>query len=303
MSNFLLKDKLRLKLAECPSEEQFKSERGDPCVFLNAIENPLARTLSFENIKQRLTNLPVMLQKSLCDRMKEIHTSLHKYIDHVKSGEDLEEAMVLDRNTGETYFSNFKYSDSLYCLTLNCRHDKDLLSHITSPSFLGDWFDLYLPKLRSAVVNGSMHTWFFIGPKGTLSELHSDHDYVHTTIQQSCGSKRFFIIKPLQQKALEGSFDKNKLSSLRLEEFKGSLKVTSEFGDLLEELKKISIYAHDLKEGETLYLPAGTGHYAMSLTNSISVSRDFIDDRNIDNYLYSIMFKTGLASEASRLVS
>ena len=300
MNNFILKDKLNLKSIPRPSAAEFRPKRHEPCVFLGSIENPLARTLDFDNIKQRLPNLPIRLQKSLCSGDLEIHTTLHKFIDHITSTEDLKEAMVLDRKTGDTYFENFSYKDSLYCLRLNCCHNKDLIAHVTSPGFLGDWFDLYLPKFRSSVVYGKMHTWFFIGPKGTLSELHSDHDEVHTTIQQSCGSKRFFTIKPSQQKILERILGDHALSSLRFEVSGDSIKVIDESREPLEELKKIDIYVHDLKAGETIYLPAGTGHYAESLTNSISISRDFVDDRNIDNYLCSIIFETGLANEAAR---
>jgi ribosomal protein L16 Arg81 hydroxylase len=46
-----------------------------------------------------------------------------------------------------------------------------------------------------------------------------------------------------------------------------------------------------LNAGDTLYIPSRWGHMVRAITKSITVSRDFIDERNVDNYFTSI-YKT-----------
>lgn len=301
-----VKPKLSLQYKPRPSAVDFQLDRDKPCVFKDAIDNELAKTLNFDNFKQRLPNKEIKLKRSLCQNEEQIGVTLHQYIDYIVEGRPLKNAMVYHPSSGDTTFSDFTTEDKLYCLALNCEYLEDFINHVSCPSFFGDWFDRYLPTFRDAVVYGHMHTWFFIGPKGTLSELHSDHDDIHTTIQQCCGIKRFFTIPPDQQIFLEGKFDDSLLESLRFSLGENSIRITSqldstEAGELLETMNSIEVHVNDIQAGDVIYIPSMTGHYAESLTNSISVSRDFIDDRNIDAYLFSGLFKSNLFSQASQL--
>jgi hypothetical protein len=303
VSEPLFKPRLSLQYKPQPSSEDFQLDRDKPCVFKDAIDNELTRTLSFENLKQRLPDKEIKLKRSLCQNDEQISSSLHQYADYITKGEPLTNVMVQHPSSGDTTFSDFTKEDRLYCLALNCEYAEDFIDHVSCPSFLGDWFDRYLPTFRDAVVYGHMHTWFFIGPKGTLSELHSDHDDIHTTIQQCCGTKRFFTILPEQQIFLEDKFGDHLLESLRFSLEGDAIRVvpqtdSPEARDLIKTMDSIEVYVNDIQAGDIIYIPSMTGHYAESLANSISISRDFIDDRNIDAYLFSGLFKSGLFSRA-----
>jgi hypothetical protein len=303
VSDSLLKSKLSLQYKPRPSAASFQLDRDKPCVFKDSIDNELARTLNFENLKQRFPDKQIKLKRSLCKNKEHISSGLHQYADYITKGEPLINVMVEHPSSGDTTFSDFTKEDRLYCLALNCEYVEDFIDHVSCPSFFGDWFDKHLPTFRDAVVHGHMHTWFFIGPKGTLSELHSDHDDIHTTIQQCCGVKRFFTILPEQQIFLEDKFGDHLLESLRFSLEGEAIRVTSqtdspEERSLVGAMESIDVYVNDIQAGDVIYIPSMTGHYAESLTNSISVSRDFIDDRNIDAYLFSGLFKSDLFSRA-----
>ena len=69
-----------------------------------------------------------------------------------------------------------------------------------------------------------------------------------------------------------------------------------------KDLNDIDIYINDLKKGDVIYIPSMTGHCAVSLSNSIGVSRDFIDDTNLDKYLFSCLFSSQVFEVAYRMI-
>ena len=140
------------------------------------------------------------------------------------------------------------------------------------------------------IVYGKGHTWFFIGPRGTKSEMHTDHDFVHTTIQQLDGRKRFFII-PEENINPILSFDPIyfKYLEFKLTENKRCMITDAKGTQDLNKIISLPIYYADLKPRDVINIPRNWGHYAESLSPSISVSRDYIDERNIDLYMCSII--------------
>ena len=69
----------------------------------------------------------------------------------------------------------------------------------------------------------------------------------------------------------------------------GGHEVSSLTGQDLEIFKDLDVLVTTLEKHDTVYLPESWGHYANSLSPSISVSRDFIDERNADRYFFSMM--------------
>tara|TARA_B100000212_G_scaffold341984_1_gene327009 strand:- start:26432 stop:27409 length:978 start_codon:yes stop_codon:yes gene_type:complete len=304
----LLKEIKSLPYLSKPSPEEFKKLRGKPMVFKDSIENEWANRLNFDTIKTLIPNIKVVLRRSLCNTSERIECDFHDYINYITERKSLQNCYTENQLTGESFFKEYHPSDKLYCLEMDSNYNPDLAKFFSCPSFMGDWFDKYMPLMKKSVLEGKRHTWFFIGPKGTLSELHTDHDSIHTTIQQCDGQKRFFTIMPKDQIELEDKHADEDIESLRfdLNEQRSAIEVTSvlknsRIDSLLESLKGIDVFVNDLSRGDVIYIPCMTGHYAVSLSNSIGVSRDFVDELNLDKYLFSCLFSSHVFEVANRI--
>lgn len=303
----LLKEIKSLAYLGKPTEEEFKKIRSEPAVFKDSIENEHAKNLNFDTIKNSIDDININLRRSLCNKSERITTTLHKYVDYITKNEDLIQCYTENPMTGETSFRDYFSSDRLYCLEMDANYNPELAKFFSCPSFMGDWYDKYLPLFKRAVLEGRRHTWFFIGPKNTLSELHTDHDSIHTTIQQCYGEKRFFTIKPKEQIWIEERHSEQTIESVRFNIIDEKLEITSilnndDADNLLKDLNDIDVYINDLKKGDVIYIPCMTGHCAVSLSNSIGVSRDFIDDTNLDKYLFSCLFSSQVFEVAHSMI-
>lgn len=303
----LLKEIKKLPYLEKPTSHEFNLLRGKPAVFKDSIENEYASKLTFDNIKNLIANIEIKLRRSLCSKSEKIHCELHEYIDYILDNKSLRNCYTENPMTGDVSFSDYHPSEKLYCLEMDANYDPELAKFFSCPTFMGDWFDKYMPLMKASVLEGKRHTWFFIGPEGTLSELHTDHDSTHTTIQQCDGEKRFFIVQPKDQIELEDEYSDEELESLRFNVDSKGLEVSSIVDNtrskkLLESIKKIDIFVNDLSSGDVIYIPSMTGHCAVSLSNSIGVSRDFVDELNIDQYLFSCLFSSQVFEVATRII-
>jgi hypothetical protein len=284
----------RLTANEAPkSEEEFRKIRGKAAIFKNGISNERALELNLSNIKSKLPNDEVALSFSLENDNMQAECPLHDYIDYCQGERELE-LPCYDIDTGRTYVRRF-IDEPIYLFQYNCEHEEVRSQFVSCPPFLGDWFDKYFPLFKAAAIYGHMHTWFFIGPKGTKSEMHSDHDFVHTTIQQLDGAKRFFLLSPKDLLNAKHHLGEAFLKYLEFELISdGECRVKSIKGSPdLGFLRGVELYCGDIQKHDLVYLPNGWGHYAKSLTPSLSVSRDFIDDTNADLYLFSGVFLSG----------
>ena len=289
--NEIIIDLTQLATEDAPtSVEEFKPLRNRARIFSNGIENQNALELNFSTIKDKLPNDEVAISFSLENDNMQGECRLHDYIDYCLGKRELT-MPCYELDSGKTYTRHFT-NEPIYLFQYNCEHEEDRIKFIHCPSFLGDWFDKYLPIFKNSVVNGHMHTWFFIGPKGTKSEMHSDHDFIHTTIQQLDGTKRFFLLSPkdlIKLKMYLGESAIKHIEFERIEDAKCKVKSTEGSPDL-NIFKDLELFCGDINKHDLVYLPNGWGHYAKSLTPSLSVSRDFIDETNIDLYLFSGVF-------------
>lgn len=276
--------------------EEFYSYRNHCAVVKGGVTNEKAKKLCFNTAKDLLDNEEVELFNSLEDEDFVVYTDFYSYLDYCVGEKTLEANYYYSSSgkTGKKIFTN----EPIYMIGKNVRHDQNLKQYVTCPDYLGDWFDQYLPKYSELIVYGKMHTWFFVGPQNTKSEMHTDHDAVHTTIQQLDGIKRFFLIDKTDMCKLAKEQDEGFFSTLEFELTQDlKCKIIDYSGERnLDIFKNINIEFGDIHPGDLIYLPENCGHYAKSLTPSFSVSRDFVDDRNIDRYLVSILAFGGLAN-------
>lgn len=277
------------KLSSPLSQKEFKDLRDFPRAFKKGVTNPEAKTLDFSNAKEKLPNISIELSWSVCNDDEIIESSMHSFLDYCTTQTPLQ-ANCFSHQEGIPRQKIFT-EESIYLFQMNADYDERLLKFVQNPSYVEDWFDKHLPAYSKCFVEGKIHTWFFIGPKGTKSEMHNDHDGVHTTIQQLDGEKLFFLISPDDMLIIEKTMGENYLKDIEFNlNSNSSATVSSLSNQDLEIFKKITLYTTTLQKHDIIYLPSDWGHYATSLSPSFSVSRDFIDDRNIDKYLFSVIF-------------
>ena len=270
------------------SKNDWNEIKGSCCVIENGVTNNHSLELNFDTIKELLPDQEIQLNESLDSEDKIILSTFSDYVDFCQNKKNLT-LNYFDNVTGITGSHTFT-EEPIYLLNYNVNYHPTLRKYIENPEYIEDWFDKYMPIYKDMVVYGKRHTWFFIGPKGTKSEMHTDHDFVHTTIQQLDGFKRFFII-PDKDINLILRMDQEyfKYLEFKLTENKDCTITDTKGTKDLNLLNNIILYYSDLKPKDVINIPSNCGHYAESLSPSISVSRDFIDERNIDSYICSII--------------
>ena len=128
------------------------------------------------------------------------------------------------------------------------------------------------------VFNASL-TKIFMGPAGTVSRLHHDTYATHVWLSQIRGRKQFICYPPSETHLLH---------SHPVDEADGR---TSLFDPSnpdytrFPEASRAQAYSVVVEEGETVVLPARWWHWAKSLTPSITLMRNFVNDSNIEDHV------------------
>jgi chloride channel 7 len=112
----------------------------------------------------------------------------------------------------------------------------------------------------------------FIGPAGNITRLHFDAHQAHGWLSQIKGRKLFVLFPPKDTVALcplKGeATTQSPIDPLHCHQSLDQ-QYPNKYGETTE------MYFGVLKEGETLLIPAGWWHYAVSLETSITVMRNF----------------------------
>jgi len=153
------------------------------------------------------------------------------------------------------------------------------------PELLGDVSDrLYcvpdtIPREgASAELNVSL-TKVFIGPAGTVSRLHHDTYATHVWLSQIRGRKQFICYPP---------DDSENLHAQAEDECGGQ---TSDFDpsrpdwEAFPRATRARPYSVIVEEGETVVLPSRWWHWAKSLTPSVTLMRNFVNESNMAEYV------------------
>lgn len=121
-------------------------------------------------------------------------------------------------------------------------------------------------------------TKVFLGPAGTVSRLHHDTYATHVWLSQIKGRKQFICFPPSDHDKLYGTED---TAAGRTSEFDPAAPDYKTF----PEARKASAYSVVVEEGETVVLPAQWWHWAKSLTPSVTLMRNFVNETNMQDYL------------------
>merc|ERR1719330_1681483 len=122
-------------------------------------------------------------------------------------------------------------------------------------------------------------TKVFMGPAGTVSRLHHDTYSTHVWLSQVRGRKQFVVYPPE---------DTEHLHCHEEDEAEGH---TTEFDPSAPDFEAFPLarraraYSVVVEEGETVVLPSRWWHYAKSLTPSITLMRNFVNETNMADYM------------------
>lgn len=122
-------------------------------------------------------------------------------------------------------------------------------------------------------------TKVFLGPAGTISRLHHDTYSTHVWLSQIRGRKQFIVFPPDDSKYLN-CFDEDEAEG-RTSLFNPEAPDPEKFPDA----HRASAYSVVVEEGETVVLPSRWWHWAKSLTPSVTLMRNFVNDTNWGDYM------------------
>ena len=115
------------------------------------------------------------------------------------------------------------------------------------------------------------YPYMFFGSAGSDVRLHYDIDLSHVFISQFGGTKRITLFDQSQTKYLyKLPFTTHSAADLSKIDF-----------EKYPALKFAQGYQHDLKPGETLFMPSGVWHYIQYLDGSFSLSLRALSDSNL----------------------
>lgn len=289
MSPLKMKDIITIEASKA-SGEIYQKLRHEPLIIRNEMKPNIRASLSWRNVAKSLPDMTIQVTESLAttreekgaNNRKKYYCKLHDYISYCKGGN-----ASFTVQTGLFDIKSVKLNKlqkRLYLLSLNCNKNPKLIPWVTLHSRFGDWFKEYFPEYMKEVVYDKGHTWFFIGPEDTESELHSDHNFVHTTLQQCDGSKEVFLLDPSTTMNLTESYG----MAIKFIVKDGGCIMSPKKDDVLERNIDEKVIYGVLEPGDTLYIPSRWGHMVRAKSKSITISRDFIDERNADAYFTSM---------------
>lgn len=136
-----------------------------------------------------------------------------------------------------------------------------------------------MPRDASAKEFNTSLTKVFLGPAGTVSRLHHDTYATHVWLSQIRGRKQFICYPP---------DDADNLHSEVEDECEGRTSLFDPSApdfDKFPRARDAKPYSVVVEEGETVVLPCRWFHWAKSLTPSVTLMRNFVNDVNLSEYV------------------
>lgn len=146
-----------------------------------------------------------------------------------------------------------------------------------APYFISDWtlgLDRAIRDLLQFTCGRNYWT-LFIGPTGSLSDLHQDFWHTHSYLAQVHGIKRVILFSPEDSQFLyDGRVDPEQPDFEQFALF-----------------DKATMYEGVIEPGDILFTPPNWWHCVRALENSITVSHNFFNEVNFSEHLVRLIRK------------
>jgi hypothetical protein len=162
------------------------------------------------------------------------------------------------------------------------RHPELYDDIVPSLYFIDDWQRALTPTMRDIFEWTSDREYFsiYLGPEGSLSQLHQDYWRTHSCLSQIQGRKRCILFAPQDSEFLYGgAVDPERPDPARFEHF-----------------ERATAYECVIGPGDTLFTPPDWWHDVRALDNTITVSHNFFNAANVNEHL------TGILGRLPRLI-
>ncbi len=245
---------------------------GIPCVVSDAMTHWPAMQWDFQNLKDRFGNIEIMVQPSLREKENKYTVQFRDYIEYVLGKKNASDLLQV----GETTIPS---SERLYGLAFHpFSTHPDLFNEFDEcPYFVEDYFSGLIGERFRTAMRAFRHHWLFIGPKGSLSQFHSDHHDVMTYLAQIKGRKLVLLVSPNETEKITSPEGPLNPFSICMHTFKS--------------YKEVTFFAAVLEPGQMLFLPRGWNHYVLGLTPSITLSKDIVNIFNFGEYFLNLFVR------------
>ncbi len=273
---------------------------GTPFIVTDAMADWSCMQWSFDWFKKTYGETIVITSSSFESDVR-MRGRLSDYIDYITEDGDLRGRVprsfsyVGTERQLDTAGAGSALDGPQYLVSWDLEYLSGIGDHFHQPYFMQDrnLLDRLMPKTRRAFFN--KHTFAFIGPKGSLSQLHNDHDHTHSYLAQIVGRKKLVLFSPAEAELVA-----------QVDPFGFTVDGTgidpqNPDTDKFPRFMETTPFECVIERGDLLFLPSGWLHYAYGLTAGISVARDSVDRWNFGRWFQSMAI-TNLPKLASRVV-
>ena len=162
-----------------------------------------------------------------------------------------------------------------------------LRAHISRPYFVPDDIPESETSPDHARLDHSL-TKVFLGPAGTVTRLHNDTYHTHAWLSQIRGTKQFILYPPSQAHLIHAG---EGIASSQLDSPRCRAKCAQSWLDPLApeydafpRARKATPYVAVCGPGDTILVPSDWFHYAVALTPSITLMRNFMNSANAEPF-------------------
>jgi hypothetical protein len=261
--------------------------RGIPFIVTDAMDDWPCMRWTWESLKGELGDV-VVETNGVTGPYTRMRGRFGDYLDYMRDPRDAATHIppgfrYLDPESDEEAASSDSYPIGLqYLNAMNLDPVRRFTDAFPQPYFL-DGRNL-LDRLPDDVERllFDKHTWVFIGPAGSLSKLHNDHDHVHTYIAQVFGKKHFILYSPAEASLL-GKTDRHgiTLTDCTVDPLDPDLERFPRFHEAHP-------WEGTIERGDLLFLPGSWLHWALGIEAGITVSRDCVDHLNFGAWFRSM---------------
>lgn len=249
----------------------FLEKEGRPCIVEDAMTKWKATEWTFDFLKSRFSSMEISVQPSLRNKTTKYTLQLSDYIDYVTGEKKISDLKDIDGNEIQT--------ERLYALAFHpfVKYPELFEEFDETPYFIDDYFSGLIGHRFQSILRHFRHHWMFIGPKGSLSQFHSDHHFVMTYLAQVKGIKLAILVSPQET-------DKIISKESALDPF-------SICAHLFPDFQKVNFHFAVLKPGQMLFVPKAWNHYVLGLSPSITLSKDMVNAYNFGDYFLNMFVK------------